>query len=121
VRLNPDAAGKQVVYVMRCGDWRVGRVSLFNTRGFGLSTRIADERGEDAWIVSVHDSVCEAQAAEQSLSCRYGIPTTCWEVDRWTDPGRVRSSELIASIYASLNLGALDARATLLLRDHRAW
>jgi hypothetical protein len=36
VRLNPNAAGKQVVYLMRRGDWRVGRVSLFNTRGFGL-------------------------------------------------------------------------------------
>ncbi len=120
VRLNPDAAGKQVVYVMRRGDWwRVGRVSLFNTRGFGLATRLADNKAEEAWIVSVHDSVCEAQCAEQTLSCRYGIPTTHWEVDRWAEPGRVRTSELIASIYSSLNLSALDARATLLLRDHR--
>jgi len=121
VRLNPDAAGKQVVYLMRRGDWwRVGRVSLFNTRGFGLSTRLADNKAEEAWIISVHDGVCQAQCAEQSLSCRYGIPTTHWEVDRWTkEPGRERTAEMIAGIYSSLNLSAMAARATLLLRDHR--
>ncbi len=121
VRLNPDAAGKQVVYLMRRGDWwRVGRVSLFNTRGFGLATRLADNKAEEAWIVSVHASAREAQCAEQVLSCRYGIPTTHWEVDGWIRaPERQRSPELIASIYAGLNLSALQARATLLLRDNR--
>jgi hypothetical protein len=120
VRLNSDAAGKQVVYLMRRGDWwRVGRVSLFNSRGFGLSTRLADNKAEEAWIISIHDGACQAQCAEQSLSCRYGIPTTHWEVDRWTkEPGQ-RTAEMIADIYAGLNLSALAARATLLLRDHR--
>ena len=120
VRLNPDAAGKQVVYLMRRDWWRVGRVSLFNTRGFGLSTRLADNKAEQAWIISVHGGVCEAQCAEQALSCRYGIPTPHWEVSRWEKaPERVRSSDMIASIYTSLDLGALAARATLLLREHR--
>lgn len=121
VRLNPNASDKQVVYLMRRGDWwRVGRVGLFNSRGFGLATRLADNMGEEAWIVSVHDSVVEAQCAEQVLSCKYGIPTTHWEVDAWTkNPDRVRSQEMIAGIYASLNLSALNARATQLLRDHR--
>ncbi|CAA7618922.1 ParB domain protein nuclease [Magnetospirillum sp. LM-5] len=118
-RLNPDASDKQVVYLMRRGDWwRVGRVALFNSRGFGLATRLADNKAEEAWIVSVHDSAVEAQCMEQILSCRYGIPTTHWEVDSWA-PERTRSPEMIASIYASLNLSALTARATLLLRDHR--
>lgn len=121
VRLNPSAADKQLVYLMRRGDWwRVGRVSLFNSRGFGLATRLADNKGEDAWIISVHDNAIEAQCAEQVLSCRYGIPTTHWEVDNWTKvPARQRSPEMIAGIYSCLNLGALSARATLLLRDHR--
>lgn len=121
VRLNPNASDKQVVYLMRRGDWwRVGRVGLFNSRGFGLATRLADNMGEEAWIVSVHDSVVEAQCAEQVLSCKYGIPTTHWEVDAWTkNPDRVRSQEMIAGIYASLSLSALNARATQLLRDHR--
>ncbi|MGE3506991.1 MAG: DNA methyltransferase [Alphaproteobacteria bacterium] len=121
VRLNPDAADKQVVYLMRRGDWwRVGRVSLFNSRGFGLSTRLADNKAEEVWIISVHGTPCEAQCAEQVLSCRYGIPTTHWEVDCWAKaPERVRSAEMIAAIYASLDLSALAARATLLLRDHR--
>jgi hypothetical protein len=121
VRLNPDASDKQVVYLMRRGDWwRVGRVGLSNSRGFGLATRLADNMGEEAWIVSVHESVVEAQCAEQVLSCKYGIPTTHWEVDAWTkNPDRVRSQEMIAGIYASLSLSALNARATLLLRDHR--
>lgn len=121
VRLNPNASDKQVVYLMRRGDWwRVGRVGLFNSRGFGLATRLADNIGEEAWIVSVHDSVVEAQCAEQVLSCKYGIPTTHWEVDAWTkNPDRVRSQEMIAGIYASLSLSALNARATQLLRDHR--
>ena len=121
VRLNPSAADKQLVYLMRRGDWwRVGRVSLFNSRGFGLATRLADNKGEDAWIISVHDNAIEAQCAEQVLSCRYGIPTTHWEVDNWTKvPARQRSPEMIASIYSCLHLGALSARATLLLRDHR--
>jgi hypothetical protein len=61
-----------------------------------------------------------ALGAAQALSCRYGIPTTHWEVDRWVKtPDRERSPEMIASIYARLDLGALAARATLLLRDHR--
>ena len=121
VRLNPEAADKQVVYLMRRGDWwRVGRVSLFNSRGFGLSTRLADNKAEEAWIISVHDTSCEAQCAEQVLSCRYGIPTTHWEVDSWAKaPERARSPEMIAAIYANLNLSALAARATLLLRDRR--
>ena len=97
---------------MRRGDWwRVGRVSLFNTRGFGLATRLADNKAEEAWIVSVHASAREAQCAEQVLSCRYGIPTTHWEVDGWVKaPDRHRSPELIAAIYAGLNLSALAAR-----------
>ena len=121
VRLNQDAADKQVVYLMRRGDWwRVGRVTLFNSRGFGLATRLADNLGEEAWVVAVHDTVVEAQCAEQVLSCKYGIPTTHWEVDAWAkDPDRVRSQEMIAGMYGSLNLSALAARATLLLRDHR--
>ena len=121
VRLNPDAADKHVVYLMRRGDWwRVGRVRLFNSRGFGLATRLADNKGEEAWIISVHDTACEAQCAEQILSCKYGIPTTHWEVDAWVKaPGRVRTAEMISDIYASLNLSALVARATLLLCDRR--
>jgi hypothetical protein len=120
-RLNPDAVDKQVVYLMRRGEWwRVGRVRLFNSRGFGLATRLTDNKAEEAWIVSVHDSAVEAQCAEQVLSCKYGIPTTHWEVDGGTDaPERMRSPEMIAGIYASLNLSGLAARATLLLRDHR--
>jgi len=121
VRLSPDAADKQVVYLMRRGGWwRVGRVGLFNSRGFGLATRLADNRAEEAWIISVHDSAVEAQCAEQVLSCRYGIPTTHWEVDGWTKaPESQRSAEMIAGMYASLNLSAMEARATLLLRDNR--
>ena len=120
-RLNPDAWDKQVVYLMRRGEWwRVGRVRLFNSRGFGLATRLSDNKAEEAWIISVHDNAIEAQCAEQVLSCKYGIPATIWEVDRWADaPERQRSPEMIAGIYASLNLSGLAARATLLLRDHR--
>jgi hypothetical protein len=119
--LNPDAANKQVVYLMRRGDWwRVGRMRLFNSRGFGLATRLADNKAEEAWIVSVHGTAVEAQCAEQVLSCKYGIPTTHWEVDDWGDaPERVRSAKMIAGIYASLDLSGLSARATLLLREHR--
>ena len=121
VRLNPDAADKQVVYLMRRGDWwRVGRVRLFNSRGFGLATRLADNKAEEAWVISVHDTACEAQCVEQILSCKYGIPTTHWEIDNWAKkPDHQRSAEMIANIYSCLDLSALSARATLLLRDHR--
>jgi DNA modification methylase len=120
-RLNPDAAHKQVVYLMRRGDWwRVGRVALFNSRGFGLATRLADNRAEEAWIVSVHQTAVTAQCAEQVLSCRYGIPTTHWEVDNWSlQRGGQRSPDMIAGIYGCLDMSALEARAALLLRDHR--
>ena len=61
VRLSPEAADKQVVYLMRRGDWwRVGRVRLFNSRGFGLATRLSDNRAEEAWIISVHGTTCQA-------------------------------------------------------------
>ena len=120
-RLDPDAACRQVVYLMRRGDWwRVGRVALFNSRGFGLATRLADNKAEEAWIVSVHATAVTAQCAEQVLSCRYGIPTTHWEVDDWSlQRGTQRSPEMIAGIYDCLDMSALEARATLLLRDHR--
>ena len=119
-RLDPGAADKQVVYLMRRGDWwRVGRVTLFNSRGFGLATRLADNKAEEAWIVSVHDTAVTAQCAEQVLSCRYGIPTTHWEVDDWSlQRGTQRSPEMIAGIHDCLDMSALEARASLLLRDH---
>ncbi|NRQ11590.1 DNA adenine methyltransferase YhdJ [Aliiroseovarius sp. xm-v-208] len=118
-RLCAEAAGTQVVYLMRRGDWwRVGRVSLFNSRGFGLATRLSDNKADEAWIVATYPSGCLAQCAEQTLSCKYGIPTTHWEVDQWTSANH-RSPEMISGIYAALDLPALDARASLLMRDHR--
>lgn len=100
VRLNPDAAEKNVVYLMRRGNWwRVGRVRLFNSRGFGLATRLADNNAEEAWIISVHDTTTDAQCAEQVISCKYGIPTTHWEIDNWAKiPDRQRTEKQIASI-----------------------
>jgi hypothetical protein len=61
-----------------------------------------------------------SQPSPTSGYSSYGIPTTHWEVDGWVAAAeRNRSSEMIAGIYASLNLSGLAARATLLLREHR--
>ncbi|HET9124582.1 MAG TPA: UvrD-helicase domain-containing protein, partial [Solirubrobacteraceae bacterium] len=41
----------------------------------GVSGRLRQERGDRAWVVSVHDTEADARLAEALLAARYGLPT----------------------------------------------
>lgn len=120
IRLDRKEANRQVIYLMRKGDWwRIGQVRLFNSRGFGLASRLTDEKGEEAWIITTAKDTLEALMLEQALSCKYGIPTTHWTVDKFNvHPERCRSSEAITRIYEIIGMDNIHMGAMKLLADH---
>jgi hypothetical protein len=120
IRFDPDAGDKRSVYIMKSGTrWRVGVCKIYNERGFGLGTRLSQEGGESAWIVSVHDDQLSARVEEQVISCLYGIPTTHWELT--TKPGgidpTIRGIEHIEKIYSRIGLDRLRAGVVRLFVD----
>ncbi|MCA0871455.1 site-specific DNA-methyltransferase [Seohaeicola saemankumensis] len=108
----------------------LGHLDETQKRAYILAdNRLAEQAGWDRELLSLEladldalgiDLPGTAQCAEQVLSCKYGIPTTHWEVDAWAQArDGHRSPDMIAGMYACLDMSALDARANLLLRDHR--
>ncbi|HOQ06024.1 MAG: DNA methyltransferase [Anaerohalosphaeraceae bacterium] len=115
VRLVPHARSIWCVYLMRRGRWwRVGKTKLLTTWGLGLKQRLDMENGEEAWILSTHDTNCDAACAEQVVSARYGIPTTFW-VEAKTCK---RTHSQITSIYDRFDPMALHRGALWALSDH---
>lgn len=120
VRFAPAAASAFCTYLMRRGDWwRVGVTSTYNARGFGLKHRMRQECADEAWIMSIHDTKLDAVVAEQILSAKYGVPQTHWETERGfkVKAYESRTTEMIAMIYAGLDLSELDDRANQMLVD----
>lgn len=111
-RFDATASGLQVIYLMRRGNWwRIGQVRVFNSRGFGMADELADE----AWIIAVTPNPSEAKVLEQALSCRYGIPTTHWNVERSARTEGLRSAEQVAKIYSIIGLDRIQTGALELL------
>ncbi|MGE3410560.1 MAG: DNA methyltransferase [Pirellulales bacterium] len=79
-----------------------------------MAQRLEMEEGEEAWILSTHDSNADAATAEQIVSARYGIPTTFW-VEANTSR---RTLAQIAHIYESIDPLALHRGALWALSDH---
>lgn len=85
VKLKKDLNNFHLVYLMQKGDyWRVGRTMAFKRYGkkyagaFGPIMRARQEQADAIWVLKVCNSACDAQLWEQIISCKYGIPTTCF-------------------------------------------
>lgn len=117
VRFNPDCGKKYCTYLMRRGDWwRIGMTRAYDARQFGVKTRLLQEKGDEAWILGLYEDKIAAQAAEQLLTVKYGIPYTIWEPDRFGDTHQ-RPKKLIEAIYKGLDLTLLQENAHRLLHD----
>jgi DNA modification methylase len=115
VRLVHNAPSIWCVYLMRRGRWwRVGKTKLLTTWRLGLKQRLDMEDGEEAWILSTHNSNSEATCAEQVVSARYGIPTTFWAETSTSK----RTESQIARIYDQIDPIALHRGALWALSDH---
>ena len=91
VRFN-KIPNKHVVYLM-CDDnyrFRVGKIPLFhnsNTNsGSPWRQKMINEKCEKIWLLKVCDSDKDARVEEAHISYKYGIPQTCWQLDKvlWT-------------------------------------
>lgn len=120
VRFSAKKDGCQAVYLMRKGNWwRLGHVSLFNSRGFGLASRLNDEKGDDAWILKVEPSRKSARITEHVLMCKYGIPTTHWEPDRYCPkPKSQRTKKEIKQIYDQIGFSRIGEGAIQILKEY---
>ena len=117
VRFNPKSTKKYCTYLMRRGNWwRVGMARAYDARQFGLKTRIHQERGEEAWVITVHDDKASAQVMEQILTCKYGIPYTVWETTA-IQRKMWRTDSQVGEIYSALDLEAMQKNAERLLAD----
>ena len=118
IKYVPAAGGVWASYLMRRGDWwRVGVLRVFNSRGFGLSVRLEQEDGDEAWLLGIYATRGEALCAEQVLSIKYGIPTTHWNPERHGHLAGHRTIEQIRSIYEALDLACMEQGAMRLLAD----
>lgn len=122
VRFRDDARTKYCTYLMRRGNWwRVGITETYNARGFGVKQRMRQEKADEAWILDVFDTKARAQIAEQEITCKYGIPYTHWETDRFEyqkEKVHFRTKEDIEVLYNSLDLNQLYANACKCLLDY---
>ncbi len=124
VRFSQALADWWCVYLMRRGDWwRVGKSKMLTTWGLGPKQRLAKEKAEEAWILSVHASNVDAMVQEQAVSVRFGIPTTYWEPGYGPARKEQRQPDQIAALYEKLDLrrmeeGALAALAAFQRHPH---
>lgn len=117
VRFNPGAKANYCTYLMRRGRWwRVGQTKAYDARQFGLKTRLNQERADEIWLLSIHEDKVAAQVMEQIITCKYGIPYTIWEQDRFGCEPK-RTPKQIASIYDALDLDEMEQNACQLLHD----
>ena len=118
VRFNNRFKKNYCTYIMKRGNWwRVGQTKAYDSRQFGLKTRLHQEKADAVWLIGVHTDKIEAQVAEQILTCKYGIPYTIWEQDRFNHTDKLRSQKQIADIYAALDLQQMEKNAHRLLHD----
>jgi superfamily I DNA/RNA helicase len=86
VRFNKNTRDKYIVYLMQKDGYgfRVGMSKFkknMSQTGFGLSSRLNCERGNRAWILRVCDSRPEAEAWEEIVSIKYGIPESVFNAE----------------------------------------
>jgi DNA modification methylase len=116
VRLTKEYPLKWCVYLMRRGPWwRVGITKMRTTWGFGLKGRLCHEHGDEAWILSLHDSHADARMHEQLVSVQFGIPQTCWVQD---GVATRRQDSHIEMLYSRLDLQKLELAAIAALESY---
>lgn len=101
IKLN-NIGEKHIVYLMCDSNYkfRVGKIGL--TKGSdGLNAwrkKMKDEGCEKIWILKIFNTDHEAKVEEAKISYTYGIPQTCWQLNKvkWT-------KEEIDYIYSDLN------------------
>jgi len=121
-RFSNDCDSKYGIYLMKKGEWwRIGITKLFNSRGFGLTVRLGNEKADAAWLLKICNKKNEAEVYEHMLSCKYGIPTTIWELARPRKgiPENLnwRSEEQIKWIYSMLDLDLMFLNVLKMLKD----
>ncbi len=82
VQFRKNFFGRHVVYLMRRGRcYRLGICSSGHRpyRAGDLSSRLATEKADAGWILSIHDSRHDALKAEATVQSIYGIPGLCFE------------------------------------------
>jgi len=115
VRLAERAADMWCVYLMKKGEWwRAGKSKLITTCGFGVKQRLYTERGEAAWILSIHESSLEAALEEQIILAEYGIPLVTWS----ESTSSLRTISDISMLYERLDLDRMREGAFRALADH---
>jgi hypothetical protein len=85
------------------------------TWGFGVKGRLCSEHGDEAWILSLHDSHADARIHEQLISIQFGIPQTCWKED---PNAQRRQRSHIEELYSRLDLVQLAQAADEALTAH---
>jgi hypothetical protein len=116
IRLSDDYAQKWCVYLMRRGLWwRVGVTKMRTTWGFGLKGRLCGEQGDEAWILTLHETHADARVHEQLISIQFGIPQTCWKE---SPQAQRRQGRHIEQLYARLDAVELDKAAEAVLEAH---
>ena len=111
VKIVDDGQPSWMCYLMRRGDWwRVGVCKTFRSGGsMGVRFRMYQERGEEVWVLGIHTSAADAQVQEAIVSCKYGIPQTCFE----TASHKVITDEHVAQIFT-----AVAGSPAKCLKDH---
>jgi DNA modification methylase len=109
VRMTADYPSRWCVYLMRRGSWwRVGMTKMRTTWGFGVKGRLLHELGDEAWILTLHDSAAEARMQEQLVSIQFGIPQTCWVTNQSSSQ---RQDDHIRDFYGQLDADAQETAA----------
>ena len=118
-RLNDAFLEKWCVYLMRSGNWwRIGKCATARRpyRPGGVGGRLRTEYGDDARILSIHDTREEALVAEATWQGRYGIPGLTFR----TAKNRSISNRQLAGIHQS-TAARVQKRVTRAFSDTGLW
>lgn len=79
VRWAPRSLSAWVVYLMRRGTWwRIGMTKFLRSngsgRGWGLSGRVNEEKGDALWVLGMFDTEREAAFSEKLWSGLFNVP-----------------------------------------------
>lgn len=108
VKLSKTLYDKQLVYLMRNGNW--WKIGI--TKGNRITRRVSEEGADDIWILEVYDNLIDAVESEQILQAKYGITGCCF--NPISNNFRINNP---SNIHAALEDQATD-RAYKLLTDY---
>ena len=101
-RMNDAFPEKWCVYLMRKGHWwRIGVCVTAHQphRPGGVGGRLRTEYGDEAWILSIHDTRPRAWIAEATWQGRYGIPGSTFRSAK----ARSLSDRQLANIHEEIS------------------